>query len=264
MAAIENYPVGQKYESIFGIFMLALAYLWRDNPHMAYPQILHLLGLFFVLNFAAGLSLRFWPNFEALTGAIVLANCAVTTAILHYSGGIASNLWILYLLPIYTACMLLPTRYAVWITAGAGAFNVMMYTVSKTDWAAADVSGLALKTGILVFASAVTHNLVEKERAARERIAHQREEVLRLEALTAEEDSTADDQLTHDLLTPIMIIHGTIQIMQEDTEFSHRDHPDIARIDRAATRCRDLIFEARQAAKAGENITPAPPNQTTN
>jgi hypothetical protein len=76
----------QKYETIFCIFLVAAAFLYRDNPHLVYPQILYLLLALLSLNLCAGLILRFWPSHTWIAAGLTMANCAVITAIQAYSG----------------------------------------------------------------------------------------------------------------------------------------------------------------------------------
>lgn len=39
-----------KYESVFCVFMAALAYLWRDNPNVVYPHVLYSCLVLLALN----------------------------------------------------------------------------------------------------------------------------------------------------------------------------------------------------------------------
>src|SRR5262245_59197817 len=109
---------GQAYEVMFCFFLVVLAFLFRDNTGLVYPQILYLLVLLLTLNLAAGVSLRIWPKKNWVPCLIIIANCATITAVLHYSGEQESNLWVLFLLPIYTVCLLLTRNEVIWVTMG--------------------------------------------------------------------------------------------------------------------------------------------------
>src|SRR5262245_3184465 len=98
----DSRPNALKYEVIFCIFLFALAFLYRDNNYLVYPQILYLLFALLSLNLSASLALRRWGPRATLSVLFILANCGILTAILQYSGGEESNLWVLFLLPIYT------------------------------------------------------------------------------------------------------------------------------------------------------------------
>lgn len=122
--------LGQKYEVVFSVFLVILAFLWRQNPNFTYPQILYSFIVFLTLNLVVGLSLRFWPSREWISALIILANCGTITAIISYSGGQDFYLWVLYLLPIYTVCLLLSGREVSWITTGVLSFNSIFYASS--------------------------------------------------------------------------------------------------------------------------------------
>src|SRR5688572_14830181 len=79
--------MGQRYEVVFCIFLVALAFLYRDNHHLVYPQILYLLVVLLSLNLLAEFVLRRWPSRDGVSAFITLGNCAVITAALRYSGG---------------------------------------------------------------------------------------------------------------------------------------------------------------------------------
>src|SRR5262245_55496620 len=96
-----------KYESVFCIFLFVLAFLYRDNTNLVYPHILYLLLILLLLNLTANAAFQRFGHPPWLSTIFILANCATITAILNYSGKENSNMWVLYLLPIYTVCMLL-------------------------------------------------------------------------------------------------------------------------------------------------------------
>jgi PAS domain S-box-containing protein len=154
------------YEIIFCIFLGALAYLWGGNAHLVLPQALYLLALLLGLNFAAGRCLKRWPDLEWVAALIIIANCAAVTGLLAYSGAVASNLWVLYLLPIVTACVLLRGREAFWVTAGAVAFLSAYYAFAAA-FGPALYFELGMKNGLLVFAAASVWALSRRERMSR-------------------------------------------------------------------------------------------------
>lgn len=159
--------VAQKYETGFCVFLVILAFLCRENTHLVYPQILYLFVLLLALNLAAGVALRLRHFGEWLSALLVLANCGTITAILSYSGEHESNLWVLYLLPIYTACILLGRREVVWITTGAITFNAAYHAASAPAIDAAAYFALSLKSGLFIFAAASTWRIAIKHREAR-------------------------------------------------------------------------------------------------
>ncbi|HBL19024.1 MAG: hypothetical protein A2X36_13610 [Elusimicrobia bacterium GWA2_69_24] len=255
-----------RYETVFSIFLVLLAFLWKDNPSLVYPQILHLFSGLLLLNLGAGMSLRRWPARRALAAGIILLNCAVITLALEYSGGPRSNLWVLYLLPIYTASLWLRTREVVWITLGAVGFNLAFQAHNVVLWDDTAAFLLALKSAILTFAAFTTHGLAERERRGMERLAADREALAALEragqssrkrleqARALADVGLATASVAHDLKSPTMVVLGTAQYLLENAAFPEAFHPDIKRIIRSAQLCQQLSSSVLDGAagRAGE------------
>ncbi|MFA6317742.1 MAG: HAMP domain-containing sensor histidine kinase [Elusimicrobiota bacterium] len=251
-----------RYDAVFSIFLVVSAFLWRDNPHMVYPHALILLLAMMGLNLAAGICLRRLPDRPLLSAAVILANAAAVTAVVAYSGGAESNLWTLYLLPITTACMLLERRPALWVAAGAVAFNAAYHLVLSAVGGHGELFSLGLKSGVLVFAAATTSRLVERQRGAAAKASAQREKVLRLEtrleAGLRDEDGRAAlaevgmaaAGVAHDLKTPLLVINATLELLagQEGAEAFHRD---FERIRRAARHCQEIVASVLDRARSG-------------
>ena len=97
-----------RYEAVFCLSMAALAYLWRDNPAMVYPELLYRFLALMILNLAAGVCLRLSRGgFGA--AAFILGNGGGDLPPQIF-GGPESNLWVLYLLPVFTSGLLLEER----------------------------------------------------------------------------------------------------------------------------------------------------------
>jgi len=243
---------GHHYEVVFCIFLLVLAFLYRDNGHLVYPQILFLLLLLLVLNLAAGLAFRQWPFSPWISAAVILSNCATITAILFYSGESESNLWVLYLLPIYTVCMLLSGREVLWVTAGAVLLNSVFCVFATDYWDAASIFNLSVKDAVFIFAAAVTWRVVKKDRKATTKLRIQRDEMSHMEVKIREQESHLQQaekmadvgQMTsgiaHDLNNPLTVILGTVNILLEDDLLSPSLRPDLERINRSAQLCRTI------------------------
>ncbi len=158
--------IAHSFESIFCFFIILLAFLFRDNPYLVYPEILYLLTALAVLNLTAGIVLRF-PRFgRGLATLIILANCGIIAAILSYSGEQASNLWVLFLLPIYTACLLLDGRSVAWITGGAIACNFLFCVFSSPFFDSVSYFELSIKSAIFIFAAAMTWSVAVREKSS--------------------------------------------------------------------------------------------------
>lgn len=245
--------MGQRYEAVFCVFLVVLAFLWRDNPHLVYPEILYLFVLLLGLNLAAGISFRLWPTRSWISASFVLLNCAAIAAILSHSGGADSNLWVLFLLPIYTACMLLGGREVVWITLGAAGFNLAFQIINDTVWTDAVIFLIAVKSGIFIFAAAITYRIVRRDRDSASKLSRQRGRLLQLEksvksgaenfarAQHLAEAGMASSGVAHDLKTPLLVILGTAELIEKRNGFSAEFKQDIERIKRSAILCKKIV-----------------------
>lgn len=250
-----------RYEAVFSVFLAVLAYLAKGNADLVYPQILYLFLLLLCLNFSAVLTLRLWPARAWVSALIILANCATITAILSYSGGAQSNLWVLYLLPIFTVALLLEGREVAWITAGAAAFNSVFYVVGPYAWTSGAMFEFCLKAGLLVFCAALTWRLANAERSSLRQLAAQRAELERLEdetRRTARRDERVEGlaqlglvsaAIVHDLKNPLMTIQGSAELCLDWPSLEPGLRGDIERIQRAALRCHDLVRGILDAAR---------------
>ncbi len=248
-----GYTLSYTYEVVFCIFLVVLAFLVRDNNALIYPQILYLFVLLLGLNLAAGYTLRHWPSRRVMATAIILANCATITWILRYSGEQDSNLWVLYLLPLYTVSMLLGRAEVIWVTTGVLSFNLVFYVTSTTTWDGSILFSLLLKSGLFVFAAGATHRLADRHRQARERIDTQRQDLESLsEKVEQQEVDLANvsrmvdiaemtSGVAHDLNNPITVIVGSAKLLlEEGSLLPVAFRPDIERIERAAQLCQTI------------------------
>ncbi len=254
----------QKYELVFCIFLVMLAFLYRDNAHLVYPHILYLFIALLSINLAANFALKKWGGAPWLSALFILANCATISAILNFSGKEESNLWVLFLLPIYTVCMLLNGKEVLWITFGVISFNWAFHQFSVERWETEMMFFVMLKSGIFVFAAAGTWSIVARDRRARERIVRQKEELLALENKLHEQtdqvvqmEKMADiGQLTsgvaHDLNNPITVIIGTVKMMLEDDQVDKSLRPDLERILRSGELCRVITLNLLGLVKQNE------------
>jgi hypothetical protein len=184
-----------KYEAVFFLFMAVLVFLSRENPDLVYPQILYLFIALMGLNLAAGVSMRKWPRKEWLSAALIMGNCAAITAILDYSGGTDSNLWVLYLLPIYTVCLLLGPREVFLVTAGAIGFNAGFTVFETQSWGPSEGFQLLLKSAIFVVTAAIAFKIVARDRNARAKLENSWRQIEELGTLlAAERDHAAQSE----------------------------------------------------------------------
>lgn len=252
--------VACKYEAVFSIFLAVMAYLGRENATLVYPAILYLFILLLAMNFAAITTLRLWPKKEWISCLIILANCGVIAGILSYSGGPQSNLWVLYLMPIYTASLLLNGKEIIWITAGAISFNTVFYIVAFDAWNAVALFELSIKNGILFFSAALTWRLVSAERSLSVKLRRQREELDRLEKTTRTQAARSEQTekmaevglisagIVHDLKSPLMVIRGFAEVCLQDKSLDPAIKNDIESIQRSALHCQNMVAGILRAA----------------
>ena len=205
------------------------------------------------LNLAAGFLLRTRGGLEWLATLTILANCATITAILQYSGGTGSNLWVLYLLPIYTACILLRSRGVLLIAAGVLLFNLTLYYFSGEAWHGALFFEIGVKSGIFLFAAAATWSIVGRTRVARAKLQTQRERIEKLEdEIRAQETYLEQEKqaaevgwvasgVAHDLASPLTIILGSAQVIAMQNPEGSEAREDAERILRAAKLCKTIV-----------------------
>src|SRR5207249_4347487 len=91
---------------------------------------------------------------------------------LFYSGQQASNLWGLFLVPIYTACVLLDDRSVAWTAGGAIACNAIYHMLATPDWNSAVYFEVAVQSAFFALASATPWKLLRQERSSQQMLSH--------------------------------------------------------------------------------------------
>src|SRR5438045_392080 len=94
--------VRSKHETVFSVFLLALAFLFRDQPSIVYPELLYVFVAFLAFNLLYNRFLKQKARSLHLAYSPIFVNGILITWAIHYSGGSASYLWVMYLLPIFT------------------------------------------------------------------------------------------------------------------------------------------------------------------
>lgn len=254
-------PALVRYEAALWSVLGALAYLARDNSDLVYPDILWLFALLLAASLAAAAAVRRWPRRAAPHAAFTMATFAVIAAIQSRSGGAESKLWVLYLLPLFSAALLLRGRALALIAAGAAACDAALYFGADAAWGPSVLFELAVKTGVLWAAAGSAWLLSEAERRASARAAAERAQLDRVasELRAAQEARERDGALAslglasaaaaHDLSTPLMVIRGyaSLRLEQDGLEASLRK--DLQTIDRAAAFCQELAKSTLDRAR---------------
>lgn len=259
----EEGSLAYTYEAVFGIFLAAIAFLGRDNASWAYPQVAYLLAALLALNLAAGAALRRWPRVPGVSTAIIMANCAVITAILDESGGRGSLLWVLYLLPVFTGSMLLKGREFLLVALGAAGFNAAFCLLSPGPFGPAAALDLALRSGVILMAAGVTWPMAERERRALDQLARQRRDLdgllERSKIRGTQDDSTRrlaeigllTAGVLHDLRTPLTVILGLSEVGAREADLQAM-RADFERIRNAGLVCRDIVSQVLAASDRRE------------
>lgn len=228
-----------RYEAALGVALAALAFLSKDNPQLILPDCLWLFLLLLCTSLAASLATRLRPGRPTPAAFALVASFVVVAAIQSRSGGSDSDLWVLFLLPIFSAAILLGGRETAWITAGAVLANAAGLLVEARTLGPIDVFSLVLKTSILSGAAAGTWTLSKSEREAGAKAAGQRAEIERLQGVAAVAAGGAG--AVHDLGAPLTVILGYATLLREDPDMPQVVRDDMEHVERSARYCQDLV-----------------------
>lgn len=227
------------FEAALGVALLSLAFLSKDNPHLVLPDCLWLFLLLLGSSLAASLAVRLRPGRSMPAALALTVSFAVVAGIQARSGGSESDLWVLYLLPIFSAAILLGGRETAWIAAGAVLANAAGLLAEPRAPGLADAFSLVLKTSILAGAAAGTWSLSKAEREAGRKAAGQRAEIERLEGVASVAAGGAG--AVHDLGAPLTVIAGYASLLREDAGLPRAVRDDMERIERSALYCQELV-----------------------
>lgn len=238
------------FEAAVCAALVALALLWRENPVFDYPEIYYALLATLGANLGAGVALRRKWSVSWVTALAALGNSALITAVLAYSGGPESNLWVLYLLPIYTACLVLNGREAAWVAAGVIAFDLTFHLLAKPQLDSVDRFRVSVQAAVLALGGGALWRLVSRQRLAQRKLGAER---ARLEALAREmvEAERGSGALLHDLRTPLAILHGTVDLLEGQERPVEVSPEDLGRLRRAVDRCLALLDRRSSAPEPG-------------
>ncbi len=232
MSRVDAGRASGRFEAALGIALASLAFLSKNNPQLILPECLWLFLLLLVTSLAASLAVRLRPASPVPAAAALVGSFVVVAAIQSQSGGGESDLWVLYLLPIFSAAILLEGRETAWIAGGAVLGNAAVLLAGERPLGPADAFTLTLKTVILAGAAAATWALAKSEREVRAKAAG-------LEGVASVAAGGAG--AAHDLSAPLTVILGYATMRREDEDLPQAVRDDMARIERAALYCRELV-----------------------
>lgn len=241
-----------KHETIFSFFLLALAFLFRHHPSIRYPELLYVFVAFLSFNFLYNRFLKQKARLAHLAYSPVFVNGILITWAVHYSGGPSSYLWVMYLLPVFTACLLYDVRGIVLSTVYVLALYASVYETMLWHMDAMEGLQFLSKTALLVLSSSITARLAYAEREATSAsLAERRNYEDSLDQLwgRAKDGKSGGEKVDsllmggiHDVNTALSIILGSAQIvlMQEKEDDPRRE--DLARIE-SAVRLGKIILQ---------------------
>jgi signal transduction histidine kinase len=228
-----------RYEAALGVALASLAFLSKDNPRLVLPDCLWLFLLLLAFSLAASLAVRLRPTRPLPAAFALVASFIVVGLIQTQSGGSESDLWVLYLLPIFSAAILLGGRETAWIAAGAVLSDAACLLAEARPFGPVEVFSLVLKTSILVGAAAGTWSLAKSERDVSAKAANQRAEIKRLEGVAAVAAGGAG--AVHDLGAPLTVILGYASLLKQDPELTQAARSDMERVERSARYCQEIV-----------------------
>jgi signal transduction histidine kinase len=243
-----------------------LAFLAKDDPRLVYPDVLYLFVAMLLSNLGTSLSIRLAPNKTWIHAATLIAGFASIAGVQEWSGGHESTLWVLYLMPLFTAAILLEGGELALTAVGACLSNAALYVTCLDRWDASLSFELALKTGMLACSAGALWFLARAEREAEKRIVLQRREIEDLEetaratAAAWERErglhtiSASSARAAHDLATPLMVVRSYARLHLDRGVDDPALSRDLERIERAAAFCQEL--SSGLLAKASETAAP--------
>lgn len=238
------------YEVLFSIFMVALAYLYRQNPLIEFPGVLYLFMSLLAANFAFN---RIFSDKKTVSlwtvDAMLASNLCIITAIISKSGNHLSYFWVLYLLPIFTAAL---TGNLVEVSATAFfcvlATGVLSAGAIRSD--TAQMFAFFVKSSVFLFSAFVTFRTAMSKRRLENEVSAKRFQVERLIAAASESESKAQTEasaaevgrmtasLLHDIGNVISIIMLSAEIMVGEETPSQKD---ARRVQQAARMAKSII-----------------------
>lgn len=229
--------MNRRFETAIGLALAALAFLSKDNPRLVLPDCLWLFLLLLAASLAASVAVRLRRPLAA--AAALVASFVIVSGIQAKSGGPESDLWVLYLLPIFSAAILLGGREILLIAAGAVVANAAGLALADEPIGPAEAFSLALKACVLAGAAAGTWTLAKAEREVSAKADGQRQEISRLETVVSVAAGGAG--AVHDLGAPLTVILGYSSLWGEDASIPEAVRQDMARIEKSARYCQELV-----------------------
>lgn len=238
------------YEVLFSVFMVALAFFYRRNPLISYPDVLFLFMSLLAANFVFNrvvserIAVSLW-----LVDIMLISNISIITIILSRSGGALSYFWVLYLLPIFTAA-LTGLLAEVAVSCALCVLALWLFSSGPALADAAQLFTFLTKFAVFVFSAFVIYRTVLARRRMEAEVTFKRLQIEKLMADASELDSKAQLEasaaavgrisagLLHDIGNVLAIILLSSEIMVQDENPSPGD---ARRVRKAALMAKSII-----------------------
>lgn len=240
------YEIRARHETVFCIFLLVLAFLFRDNPAILHPELFYVFAGLLAFNFIFNRFLKQPQAAPYLSSGAIFVNGVLITWAIRCSGGQDSYLWVMYLLPIFTACLLLGSWGVALATLYVVSLNSCLWWwevpggMASSDWLK-----ILSRTGLFILAASVTSQLASSEKTAQKAYRRQREKLeqalrsirLRGGLLTEHPSHPNVGHTIHDMNSALTVILGSVQIMLSERNVGGMTFQDLRRVESAARRC---------------------------
>lgn len=251
------------YEVVFSVFMIALAYFYRDSPLIVYPRILYFFLLLLASNFVFNRLLRERSTVSLWAlDTILLANFWIITGVMYCSGGARSSFWVLYLLPVFGASLMASLKDAFGIVfLCVLSLAVFSWPLSTSDIAV--LLAFSIKIAVLVFSAGIVYTTAQSKKRVEAGLAFKRGQVDLLEkrltetnldlvkSASAGEVGTLVSGVMHDIGNSMTVIMLSAQLLSADDETGNKD---LARIMKASRFAKGMISNALSIVRGQEYV----------
>ncbi len=249
--------VPQFYQPLFVLFVIAIALFAKDSAHLTMPHLLYWMFGFLLLNILANRAMTRFILKSAAVDALITINCFIITALVHYSGGLHSYIWILYLLPIFTAAMVLSNRELIFTTLLSGIMMSISYG-KPTEWDLDIGFEIGIKLALFFVGAYLMRSMVLEKNKIAVALAEERKKLDQVEEDFAEQNLKSIESanmvevgkmtsgVVHDLGTPMSVILGSARMMMKDGTFNKGD---LQRIIDASLLCKNIITNTMQVVR---------------